>query len=166
MKSNEALQRIRQGIERNLEDLSYEEMVEVDYFLSSYKKSPTSGQHGHVPMHFFGRFLGLTQLANDKIAMKLGLQNENTYGVAQGGSLYTLADVAIGFMILNKLSESQKVFTLEMKVNFIKKGEGSQLIASPSIIRWGERTVVSECTIEDAEGDVVAKALGTFYVVS
>ena len=96
--------------------------------------------------------------------MTLGPHNVNTYGVAQGGSLYTLADVAIGFMILKRLEDDQKVFTLEMKMNFIKKGAGAYLTATPTILRWGKTTVVAECTIEDSEGELVAKALGTFYV--
>ena len=148
-----------------LENLSLSELDEVNYFLSTYKKSSTIGQSGNVPMHFFGRLAGLRQLDNDQVEMNLGIQNVNTYGVAQGGSIYTLADVTIGFMILNQLSEGQKVFTLEMKVNFINKGIGTRLIATPSVLRWGRTTVVSECTIEDDNGNLVAKALGTFYVV-
>jgi len=67
-------------------------------------------------------------------------------------------------MILKRLEEEQKVYTLEMKVNFIAKGLGSKLIASPSTLSWGSRTVVSECTIEDEQGNLVAKALGTFFI--
>ena len=59
--------------------------------------------------------------------MGLGPHNLNTYGVAQGGALYTLADVSIGFLILSDVSEGQKVLTLEMKMNFIKKGAGAYL---------------------------------------
>lgn len=148
-----------------LNDLSTSELDEVNYFLSSYKKSPINGQSGNVPMHFFGRLAGLGQLDENQVEMSLGIQNVNTYGVAQGGSIYTLADVTIGFMILNQLGEGQKVFTLEMKVNFIRKGTGKRLIATPSILRQGGTTVVAECIIEDDDGNLVAKALGTFYIV-
>ena len=53
--------------------------------------------------------------------MGLSKQNVNTYGVTQGGSIYTLADVTIEFMNLNQPIEGQNVFTLEMKVDFIKR---------------------------------------------
>jgi len=152
-------------IVKQLDKLSHSELEEINYFISTYKKSPTVGRSGNVPMHFFGRLAGLRQLDENKVEMGLGIQNVNTYGVAQGGSIYTLADVTIGFMILNQLTEGQKVFTLEMKVNFINKGVGSRLVATPSILRWGRMTVVAECSIEDDNGNLVAKALGTFYVV-
>jgi uncharacterized protein (TIGR00369 family) len=96
--------------------------------------------------------------------MRLGLQNGNTYGVAQGGAIYTLADVAIGFSILKEVSKEEKVFTLELKMNFIEKGEGARLIAEPVILRQGKSTVVAECNITDETGKLVAKALGTFYI--
>lgn len=152
-------------IVEQLDRLSQIELEEINYFVSTYKKSPTVGQSGKVPMHFFGRLVGLRQLAENQVEMSLGIHNVNTYGVAQGGSIYTLADVTIGFMILNQLIEGQKVFTLEMKVNFITKGVGTRLIATPTILRLGRTTVVAECTIEDEDGNLVAKALGTFYVV-
>ena len=159
------MKQYKELIVEQLDKLSPKELEEINYFISTYKKSPTVGQIGNVPMHFFGRLAGLRQLAENQVEMSLGIQNVNTYGVAQGGSIYTLADVTIGFMILNQLVEGQKVFTLEMKVNFITKGVGTRLIATPSILRWGKTTVVAECTIEDDNGNLVAKALGTFYVM-
>ncbi|MGN7385404.1 PaaI family thioesterase [Sporosarcina sp. SAFN-015] len=153
-------------IASKLDGLSIKQLEEVDYLLSAYMDLSEPQEGNKASMHLYGRLTGLKQLEEDQVEMSLGPHNVNTYGVAQGGSLYTLADVAIGFMILRRLSENQKVFTLEMKMNFIKKGSGSQLLALPSIVRWGKTTIVAECTIEDSEGDIVAKALGTFYVVN
>ncbi|MFB4164660.1 PaaI family thioesterase [Alteribacillus sp. JSM 102045] len=79
----------------------------------------------------------MRKVNDEKFVMDLGLQNKNIYGVAQGGAIYTLADVAIGFKIFSELKEHQKVFTLELKTNFIKKGKGNQLIAEPRFIHWG-----------------------------
>ena len=151
-------------IMEQLEGLSAKELEEVHYFLSSYKNSPTAEPERHVPMHFFGRLAGLRQLDNNQVEMNLGMHNLNTYGVAQGGAIYTLADVSIGFMLLNQVETGKKVFTLELKVNFIRKGEGKRLIASPTVLNMGRKTVVAECAIEDEEGNLVAKALGTFYI--
>jgi len=151
-------------IQKQLTTLSVNELGQISYLLSLYQESAGS-QSNDVPMHFLGRFLGIKQNADGTTEMKLGIQNENTYGVAQGGSIYTLADVAIGFSILKNLSEGEKVFTLELKVNFIEKGEGSRLIANPIILRQGKNTVVSECSITDENGKLIAKALGTFYIV-
>lgn len=151
-------------IMEQLNDLSASELEEVHHLLSSYKKSSTEEPTGNVAMHFFGRLAGLRQLDNNQVEMKLGVHNLNTYGVAQGGAIYTLADVAIGFMLLNQVEAGKKVFTLELKVNFIRKGEGKRLIATPTLLNLGRRTVAAECAVEDDEGNLVAKALGTFYI--
>ncbi|NME06982.1 PaaI family thioesterase [Psychrobacillus sp. BL-248-WT-3] len=154
-----------QSIQTNLQSLSSIELNQISYLLSLYQTPFENRDTTDIPMHFLGRFLGITQNSDGTTKMELGIQNENTYGVAQGGAIYTLCDVAIGFSILSNLKENEKVFTLELKVNFIKKGQGAYLLASPSILYQGKSTVVSECNITDENGDLVAKGLGTFYIV-
>ncbi|MDI2587535.1 PaaI family thioesterase [Psychrobacillus sp. NEAU-3TGS] len=153
-------------IQNQLKNLNDDELNQISYLLSLYQASSTEQQETKTPMHFLGRFLGIEQKEDGTTEMNLGIQNENTYGVAQGGSIYTLADVAIGFQILKTLEEGEKVFTLELKVNFIKKGQGARLIAIPSILYQGKTTVVSECDVKDDAGNLIAKALGTFYLQS
>lgn len=148
---------VTQKIEQQLNDLSVEELRKVDYFLETL----ASSKQGKT--HLLGEFLGIKQ-DDDAFRMDLGFQNENVYGVAQGGAVYTLADVAIGFFIINRASEDEKVFTLELKVNFIRKGTGSYLYTKPKIIHWGRTTVVCEASILDENDRVVAHALGTFYI--
>lgn len=155
------------AIQKQLHALKDHELEEMEHLLSLYQDQTVTEDHPNaVPMHFLGRFLGITQNQDGTSEMRLGLQNANTYGVAQGGAIYTLADVAIGFSILQDVEEGQKVLTLELKVNFIEKGQGSRLIASPIILRRGRSTVVSECAVMDEQGRLVAKALGTFYITS
>lgn len=155
---------ILKTIETNLQSLSSMELHQISYLLSLYQVSSKNEPTKEIPMHFLGRFLGITQNSNGTTKMELGIQNENTYGVAQGGAIYTLCDVAIGFNILKNVKENEKVFTLELKVNFIKKGHGSFLLASPTILYQGRSTVAAECEITDENGELVAKGLGTFYI--
>lgn len=158
--------KMKEFIASKLDGLSIKQLEEVDFLLSTYTELSEPEQSDGPSMHLYGRLTGLKRMEEDQVEMTLGPHNLNTYGVAQGGSLYTLADVAIGFMILERLPDDQKVFTLEMKMNFINKGTGAYLTATPTVLRWGKTTVVAECTIEDCEGEIVAKALGTFYVAS
>lgn len=151
-------------IMEQLNDLTADELEEVHYFLSTYKNLSAAEAKGNVAMHFFGRLAGLRQLDNNQVEMNLGIHNLNTYGVAQGGAIYTLADVSIGFMLINQVETGKKVLTLELKVNFIRKGEGKRLIATPTVLSMSRKTAVAECAVEDEEGNLVAKALGTFYL--
>lgn len=96
--------------------------------------------------------------------MRLGVQTENMYGVAQGGSVFSLSDIAISFHLIEKLPKDVKVFTFELKMNFIKGVKGDYLLAKPKILRLGNTTAVTECEITDDQGELVAKAFGTFYL--
>ncbi|GMA60362.1 PaaI family thioesterase [Alicyclobacillus fastidiosus] len=116
-------------------------------------------------LHYFARFLGIHWNEGGQCTMTLGTYNENTYKVAQGGALYTFADVAIGFEILKKLRDQEKVFTVEMKMNFLKQGTGKSLSASVDFLHWGRTTVVAQCSIIDTQLKTVAHAVGTFIVV-
>lgn len=150
-------QEILANIQNQIEQLSERDLTYINRVVSSLRDSKSDS------MHYFGKFLGLRKKGNDMI-MDLGIQNENTYGIAQGGAIYTLVDVAIGFMIIEKVGEQDQVFTLELKVNFLKKGTGNYLTAKPKVIQQGHRIVVTECGVYDETGELVAKALGTFYV--
>lgn len=142
---------------KEIENLSSEELEQVSHVIKALKGSKEE-------LHYTGRLLGIGFEENGEMSMKLGMQNANTYDVAQGGALYTLADVAIGFHIMTKIPKDSQVYTLELKMNYIKPGKGKKLYAKPVIIHLGKSTVVSECKIIDEEGQVVTIALGTFFL--
>jgi uncharacterized protein (TIGR00369 family) len=155
-------------IARVIEDLQKllpEQLLEVYRVIQAYRSSQEHGEITKGNLHYLGRFLGIEWDEYGQPFMKLGAYNENTYGVAQGGALYTFADIAIGLEIVNKLQKDEQVYTLEMKMNFIKKGTGDRLFAKTEFLRWGKTTVVAQCQIQDDSGEIVAHALGTFYKV-
>lgn len=147
-------------IARQLETLSDREINHIQHVLNALEAAKKENS-----LHYLGKFLGINLNHEDGPVMELGLHNENIYGVAQGGALYVFADVSIGFTVLKEVQEGEKVFTLELKVNFIKKGEGSRLVAKPRILHFGKTTAVADCTILDDNERIVAQALGTFYIV-
>ncbi|MBO8172242.1 MAG: PaaI family thioesterase [Bacillaceae bacterium] len=153
----------REALLKHLHDemkaLSKEELAQIQHVIGSLKKNKEE------TLHYLGHFLGIDIRPDGDVFMHLGMHNSNTYGNAQGGALYTLADVAIGYRILDGLEAGEKVYTLEMKVNYLKPGQGNRLRARPEIVHQGRKTVVGQCRIEDEQGDLVAQALGTFYIV-
>jgi uncharacterized protein (TIGR00369 family) len=154
-----------ENIIEDLKVLSNEQLNEVHRVVKAYRLSTENKEINKDNLHYFGRFLGIEWDEVGRPFMKLGPSNENTYGVAQGGALYTLADVSIGMEIVNELREDERVFTLEMKMNFIKKGTGDKLFAKTEFLHSGKTTVVAQCQIHDAFGEIVAHAVGTFYKV-
>jgi uncharacterized protein (TIGR00369 family) len=154
-KTDELLNQIHQ----DLGTRSLEELEQVQHVLASFDKAKAER------LHYLGHFLGIELHPDEDAKMHLGMHNGNTYGVTQGGALYAFADIDIGYRIMSKLSEEEKVFTLEMKMNYVKPGQGNMLIAKTDLLHWGRQTVVAQCRIEDESGDLVAHALGTFFVV-
>ena len=145
-------------ITTKLEQLSETELDHAEKFLDALfteEEKPFN--------HYLGKFLEIDRGA-DSFKMKLGKQTENTYGVAQGGAVFSLADIAIGFHLIERLPEEVNVFTLELKMNFIKAGTGTYLRAEPSILHLGGTTAVTECEIFNDKDELVAKAFGTFYL--
>ncbi|OMP65976.1 PaaI family thioesterase [Domibacillus epiphyticus] len=150
---------IRKSINESLNELTQQELEHIEHIIRSIKRSKDGD------FHYFGRSLGINIENENRVTMDLGLQNANKYGVAQGGAVYTLADVALGYKIISALAktEERKVLTIELKVNFIKQGKGSKLYADPVILHQGKTTVVGQCMIVDDENDLVAVGLGTFF---
>lgn len=157
MRSHDKQQLILQLVDQ-LQQFDAAELTVVQHAIESLQASAQGG------LHYFGRFLGIEWGENGEAYMHLGPQNANMYGVAQGGALYSLADIALGYLILKDLSPAQKVYTLELKMNYTKKGQGKWVLAKPQILHKGRFTVVTDCRIEDEQGDLVAHATGTFFL--
>lgn len=138
---------------------------DVDYsnlesWLAAYKSIKTR------PFHLLGHFLKISWVNENSAKMFLGTNNSNRYGNAHGGALYTLADLVIAEDIMHRLEDKRDVFTLELKMNYIRKAKGPYVIGKSEILHLGNRTAVAECSIYNEENDLVAKAFGTFFIDS
>src|SRR5690554_5041828 len=102
----------RERLKKQIDDCSEMELQMIERVIKAYK---TAGEQN---LHFMAKFLGINRMDEDTFYMSLGLQNQNRYGMTQGGATYTLADIALGYKIIDHLKEGQKTTTLEMKMNY------------------------------------------------
>lgn len=153
-----------EGIVQELRKLSHEQIREVRRTLDAYLHAGENDNIMDFNLHYFARFLGIGWDDSGTAYMDLGCFNENVYRVAQGGAIYTLADIAAGVLIGKKAGKDKQVFTQEMKMNFIKKGTGDRLFAYVDILHLGKTTAVAQCQIKDENGAIVAHSVGTFYI--
>jgi uncharacterized protein (TIGR00369 family) len=115
--------------------------------------------------HFLGHSLGIEWINDHETIMHVGTHNENRYGNAQGGALYTLADVTIiAHPILTRLPKDQIVSMLELKMNDFKPGSGKYFRAKSRILHWERKTVFGEFDIFDTSNQLIANDMGTFYI--
>lgn len=85
----------------------------------------------------------------------------NSHQAAHGGVVMTLADIALAVAAMTLDPQSRGAVTVELKVSFIRPGTGT-LVAEGRCLKAGKSLSFSEGEVRDGEGNLVAKALGTF----
>jgi uncharacterized protein (TIGR00369 family) len=115
----------------------------------------------------FGKLLGLSFTeAKDggyQCVLKIDEKVLNVYGTVHGGTLSTLADVAMGWALFDYLREDERLATVEMKINYFLAVSSGTLIAEAKLINKTRNLAVLESTVQ-CDGRLVAKAMGTFYI--
>ena len=100
------------------------------------------------------------------VAIALDGEKRNVRGVAHGGIVASLIDIAMGTAASggNYLTRSRLVVTLEMKVNYLAPADGDELVAVADVVHSGSRTTVVRCEVRNCRGQTCAIGLGTFIV--
>ena len=96
-----------------------------------------------------------------RLEMELGPDLANSWGVAHGGVVMTLADVALAVAALGLDPKAHGAMTIELKVSFLGPARG-RLVAEGRCLKLGSSLAFCEGEVTDAGGALVAKALGTF----
>jgi len=118
----------------------------------------------------FGKLLGLTLevIRPGEVEYRMEIKEEHLSNpmAAHGGAISAMMDAILGVAALSLAVEKDKlVSTVEFKLNYyapIKRGD--KLYGLGKVTFEGNRLISSEGTIfiENAEGKVVSKGLGTF----
>ena len=88
-------------------------------------------------------------------------RHANPMGTMHGGVPCALADSAMGLAYASTLDESESFTTLELKINFLRPVWSGTLIAEGMIIQRGRTIGLTECTITDDRGRLIARASST-----
>lgn len=83
-----------------------------------------------------------------------------------GGYAATLIDSALGCAVQTKLPASTGYGTIELKVNYVRKIDGSsgRLVCTGTVIHSGRTLFTAEAKVLDANGKLCAHGSGTFLV--
>jgi uncharacterized protein (TIGR00369 family) len=112
----------------------------------------------HCAIEEIGLFEGRTRLR-----MTVGPQHMNNIGIAHGGAICTLLDVAMG--TAGRTHAGKPVITLDMQVAFLSPGRSGVLIGEGRVVRGGRSILFCEAEIRDQAGELVAKSSGLFKPV-
>jgi len=100
-----------------------------------------------------------------EIVLTVAPDHENSWGVAHGGVVMTLLDVAMaraGRTLLEREGEEpMSAVTVEMKTSFFRPAVG-ELLARGKVLHRSTTMAYCEAELLDNKGQLVAKSLGTF----
>jgi uncharacterized protein (TIGR00369 family) len=120
---------------------------------------------------FFGRripfldLLGARAETREKgravISLPMHEELRNSWGFAHGGVVVTLLDVSMGSAAATVDAEALGIVTIDLSVSFLRSAD-TQLRAEGRVLGSGRSVVYCEGEVRAADGELVAKALGTF----
>lgn len=100
-----------------------------------------------------------------EITLELAQRHTNSFGVAHGGLLMTLLDVAMAHAArsrnLSQPGGGPGLVTIEMKTSFMRPGQGRIRVLG-SVLHATASMAFTEGRVLDGEGQVCAHATGTF----
>jgi uncharacterized protein (TIGR00369 family) len=120
---------------------------------------------GEAPQPPILRLLGarLTAVEPGRARIELDADDRhaNPMGTLHGGVLCDIADAAMGMAYAATLDEDGTFTTLELKINFLRPVWRSHLTADGVVVHRGRTLGMTECSITDDKGRLVAKATST-----
>jgi uncharacterized protein (TIGR00369 family) len=116
----------------------------------------------------FDEFLGFQyeRISPTNINVRLPLQplHFNSVGVVHGGVISTLVDVAMSNLVEADDNGVQTAVTVDLHMTFLQGAKGEVLIADAYIVKRGRTLMYADCVVYNDKDEVVAKAMGTFFM--
>ncbi len=123
---------------------------------------PKNCRDRHVP---FTEHLRITRdsAANGEARVSVELRPEllNNHAGGHGGLVMTLLDCAMAHAALSRVDYTREVVTVDMHVAFIQPAQG-KLVALGRALGGGRSVCFCEALINNADGSLAARAMGTF----
>lgn len=117
-------------------------------------------------------FIGLLGIVTDALgdgtatlSLPVEPQVTNSLGTVHGGVIMSLLDVALCTAARTLHPQSQGVITINLSTSFIGAGSGDRLIAEARVLKDGRSMSFVEGEAKNADGSLVAKAVGTVRVL-
>jgi acyl-CoA thioesterase len=88
------------------------------------------------------------------------------YGIVHGGAIASLADSAVAMALIGLVKPSDRITTIEFKINFFTSISQGKLTAQAKIIYKGSKTAVGEAEVSNEAGKLVAKVIATYMIQS
>lgn len=116
----------------------------------------------------FTDYLGIRTLGMQAGAFVLELDLERRHMSraerAHGGVLFSLLDTALGRAVIAELPPGRGCATVELKINYFRPVQHGTIRASGRCVQRTKSLAYAEGDIVNAEGKLLARATGTFFL--
>lgn len=113
-------------------------------------------------IRFFGADIIETDRGYARIAIPLKPEHANSYGMAHGGVVASIVDMAAGISLRTL---KVRVVTVETAANyFLPATIGDVLTAEARVVHEGGKLLHAEVEVVNGEGTLVAKGRAIFYI--
>lgn len=116
---------------------------------------------------------GLTNLTSKRLdngALEMSIPNtpliKNPLGIAHGGITATLLDTTLGTLANLQLPENKTVVTTELKINYLRPGDGEFLRCVATLLHAGSKIAVLEGKVYNDREQLIAHGSGSFFIVN
>jgi acyl-CoA thioesterase len=117
----------------------------------------------------YSRLLGLTleSSGEGRARMRLAVVPAffNPARILHGGAIFTLVDTAMAMALTTAIDEDDRFSGVELKINFLSATKDGELVCDAWVRRVGGRIAVLEAEVTRPDGELVALATGTSYVI-
>jgi len=118
----------------------------------------------------FTEHLGVQLLESTKeravVSLKKRPELLNSWGATHGGVIMTMLDLVMSWAVRGHYGVAGGVLTVDMSVGFMKGSFGDKVTAEGRVLHGGKSTAFCEAEARDDEGALLAKAIGTFKLLS
>jgi len=118
-------------------------------------------------IHAGGRVYAIDSVSSGEASVRLSANELHLRpgGTVSGPSMMALADLAAYVVILAHIGPEALAVTTNLNINFLRKPEPGDLIATCRLLKLGKRLAVVDCGISGAgQEDLVAHATATYSV--
>jgi len=118
-------------------------------------------------IHAGGRVYAIDAISPGEAVVRLSANDMHLRpgGTVSGPSMMALADLAAYVVILAHIGPVALAVTTNLNINFLRKPEPGDLVATCRLLKLGKRLAVTECGIGgQGEEDYVAHATATYSV--
>ncbi len=120
---------------------------------------------GELPPPPIGALIGFRLVSIEtgraQFVLDADARHANPMGTLHGGVLCDIADAAMGMAYASTLEEGESFTTLELKINFLRPLKEAHLVADGIVVQRGKTVGLTECSVTDDRGRLIAKATST-----